>query len=95
MVEQLAGALESPTIVTITAVLFVTGSITTFDMRLIQAKKAGVLSPDDPQLPPWVFVFYVLHYGLLVVLFIIWWRYALLLTITLFILKVLPVLAGR
>ncbi len=44
----------SPLIVVLTIVYFLVASVTTFDIRLTQAKRAGTLTPDEPTLPAWV-----------------------------------------
>ena len=84
--------LESPWVLGITITLFLTGSITTFDIRLNQAKKSGVLPPDEQILPQWVALLYWVHYGLLIWLFFLNWKFAIGLVVVLFVLKVLPVL---
>lgn len=84
--------LESPWVLGITITLFVTGSITTFDIRLNQAKISGVLPPEEPTLPQWVAFLYWVHYGLLIGLFFLNWKFAIALVVVLFVLKVLPVL---
>ena len=84
--------LESLLVLGITITLFLTGSITTFDIRLNQAKKSGVLPPDERILPQWVALLYWVHYGLLIWLFFLNWKFAVGLVIVLFVLKVLPVL---
>jgi hypothetical protein len=84
--------LKSPTLVWLSIVLFLSESITTFDVRIIQAKRSGVLPADHPNLPRWVLVFHVLDWLLLGVLMILNWRVGLSLWACIFLLKVLPVL---
>jgi len=85
-------AWQSPWIIAITIILFITDSITTFDLRLTQAKRRGELPAGHPLLPKWVSILYCVHYGLIIALFIMNWRYTLILIVSLFVLKVLPVL---
>ena len=47
----------SPVLVTLAIVYFVLAAITTFDTRIIQGKKHGLLPPDFPTLPEWTGVF--------------------------------------
>ena len=84
--------IESPMVMAITITLFVTGSITTFDTRLTQAKRSGALPADHPDPPFWINLFYWIHYGLIVGLLFIDWKYAIVLVVILFFLQVLPVL---
>jgi len=77
----------------ILAIAFViTSSITTFDKRLIQARRDGTLPPDEPLLPSWVGLIGWIHWGLALALLIINWKYAIIVFIVMFILAVLPVL---
>jgi len=76
----------------LTVVYFLTASITTFDKRLIQAKRRGDLPPDHPDLPSWVVGVYWLQWLTLLILFIINWKYALYLFGIKFVLSVLPIL---
>ncbi len=69
----------------------ITSSITTFDIRLIQAKRDGALLPDEPLLPSWVAGVYWIHYGLIITMLIMDWKHAVSVLIIGFILKVLPV----
>ena len=82
---------SSPLIV-ITILYFIIVSFTTFDMRLIQAKRAGELLPDEPILPDWTGIFIWIQWGLGIALLIINWKYALSIFLIAFVLKVLPVL---
>lgn len=82
----------SPLLITLTVLYAITSSITVFDKRLIQAKRSGALPPDEPMLPSWVGIIAWLHWGLLLVLLILNWKYALAVYVAKFILSVLPVL---
>lgn len=77
---------------TLLIILFVlTSSITTFDIRLIQAKKSGVLPVGDAILPSWVSFIYWIHYGLIIGMLITDWKLTIYVLVIGFILKVLPV----
>jgi hypothetical protein len=84
---------EQPTEIWIITILyFVLSSITTLDIRLIQARKAGLLGPEDDHLPKWVAALYWIEWGLFIYLAFIDWKFAALVFGLKFILKVLPVL---
>ena len=53
--------INSPILIGLTIAFAVTASITTFDVRLIQAKRAGDLPPDEPLLPTWTGLFGWFH----------------------------------
>lgn len=76
----------------ITFLYFLTSSITTFDIRLTQAKKQGVIPSNEDLVPKWVALVYWVDWGLILILLLSNWRYAILVFIIRFILKVLPVL---
>lgn len=82
---------NSPTLIILTVMFAITSSITTFDKRLIQAKKAGILPPDEPMLPSWVGIISWLHWGVMLSTLLLNWKYAVVLFIIGFILAVLPV----
>jgi len=84
--------LKSSLLAVLTVAFFLTASITTFDKRLTQAKKRGELPSDEPSLPRWVALLYWIEIGLKVALFVVDWRYGLLVYIVGFVLSVLPVL---
>lgn len=73
-------------------IYFLAASIETFDIRMIQARKQGILSPDDPMPPGWVAGFYWLVWIVWITIAILNWRLAITLFVIKFILKVLPVL---
>ncbi len=52
----------TPLIIGLTVAYFLLASITTFDVRMTQAKRQGILPPDEPMLPKWVIVFYWLEW---------------------------------
>jgi len=84
--------INSPLLITITVLFAITSSITVFDKRMIQTKRSGVLPADEPMLPTWVGIIAWIHWGLLLALFILNWKYAIVVYIAKFILSVLPVL---
>ena len=84
--------INSSLLIALTVLFAITSFITVFDKRLIQAKRSGVLPSDDPMLRPWVGIIAWLHWGLLLALVILNWKYAIVVYIAKFILSVLPVL---
>lgn len=84
--------IDSPLLITLTVIFFITSSITTFDKRLIQAVKNGTILPDEAMLPSWVGVIAWLHWAVGLSIILLNWQYALIVFISKFILSVLPVL---
>lgn len=74
------------------AVYFLTSSITTFDMRMVQAKRRGDLPADEAMPPSWVALFYWIDWIIIIILLFLNWKLAILIFIIRFILQVLPVL---
>ena len=83
---------SSPWLIAITGLLFLSESITTFDIRIIQAKRRGDLSPDHPDLPGWVAILHWFNWIFKITLLVLNWKYAIGVIVVMFILKVLPVL---
>ena len=79
------------TLIVLTIAFAITSSITTFDKRLTQAKREGILPPDEPSLPSWVAFIFWIHIGLIIAILIMNWKYALIVLVIGFILEVLPV----
>ena len=79
-------------LIVLTVVYFLVASITTFDIRLIQAKRDGTLPPEEPDLPEWVGLFNFVLWGIWITLLIMDWKYAFAVFVVKFVLKVLPVL---
>ncbi|MBA7576652.1 hypothetical protein ES708_18493 [subsurface metagenome] len=77
---------------TLTVAFVVTSSITTFDKRSTQAKREGILPPDEPSLPSWVAFIFWIHIGLIIAMLILNWEYAIIVFIVMFVLAILPVL---
>jgi len=68
---------------------FLTASITTYDIRMIQARRDD---SEVPLLPNWIGLFGLLQWAIFLVLLYMNWRLAILLFVAKFVLKVLPVL---
>src|SRR3989338_6009736 len=83
---------SSPGVIIVTVVYFIIVAFTTFDMRLIQAKRAGDLFPDEPLLPQWTGIFVFIQWSLGIALLVMNWKYALSIFLIAFVLKVIPVL---
>lgn len=82
----------SPILIGLTITYVVVSSVTTLDIRLIQAKKNGTLPADEPNLPHWVAVLYWIEWIIFAIMVYLNWKYALIVFAIKFILKVLPVL---
>ncbi len=85
-------AINSPTLIVLTIIYVITSSITTFDTRLIQARLHSEIPLNHPMLPKWIGLVWWLHWGIFISLLFLNWKYAILLFMIKFILKVLPVL---
>ena len=83
---------SSPVVIIITILYFITSAITTFDIRMTQAKRRGDLPQNEPMLPSWINIVFWLDWLFLIILIFLNWKYAILVFIIRFILKVLPVL---
>ena len=81
--------IESPIIIIITIIYFLSSSITMFDIRINQAIKEGI---EIRPLPNWVAYLYWLNWLLGLLLIMLNWKYAILVFVIRFIFKVLPVL---
>ena len=90
--ELFTTPINSPIIIALTIIYFIAESISTFDTRIIQGKKRGLLPPDTPMLPEWTGVFALLVWGTWIFLFILNWAFAFILLVIKFVLKVLPIL---
>lgn len=92
MIQLLNTTISSPVVIIVTIFYFITSAITTFDIRLTQAKRDGTLPPDEPMPPKWVALVFWFDWALIIALILLNWKYAILVFIIRFILKVLPVL---
>jgi CheY-like chemotaxis protein len=75
-----------------TAFYLIASAITTFDIRLIQAKRVGNLTPDQPMLPKWIGIIHWIEWGLAIILLVLSWKLAIFVFVVKFILQVTPVL---
>jgi hypothetical protein len=82
----------TPSLIGLTIAYFIVASITTFDIRMIQAKRDGSLPSDEPLPPPWIGIFAYLQWAIFLVLLYLNWKFALVLFVLKFVLKVVPVL---
>ena len=71
---------------------FLIASVTTFDIRIIQAKRAGAYPEGEELLPQWVAYLHWLEWLVFIGLVFLNWKIAILIFAIKFILKVLPVL---
>jgi len=92
MIELFNTTLTSPVVIVLTIFYAITSAITTFDIRMTQAKRDGSLPPDEPTLPKWVALIFWVDWVLLLALILLNWKYTILVFVIRFILKVLPVL---
>ncbi len=83
---------DSPILIGLTVAYGIVSSITTLDIRIIQAKKNGTLPADEPNLPKWVAILYWFEWIIFIAIVYFNWKYALVIFAIKFILKVLPIL---
>lgn len=83
---------SSPTLITLTVVYFICAAITTFDTRIIQAKKNGYLAENEAHVPTWTGIFAIILWLTWLAMFLLNWWYALAMFMIKFVLKVIPVL---
>jgi hypothetical protein len=77
---------------TLTILYFLLASVTTFDIRLTQAKRAGDVPPDEPLPGRWVNIFYWAQWGVAIAMLWMNWRYALSMILIRFLLSLTPIL---
>ena len=82
----------SPFFIVLTVIYFLCEAISTFDTRIIQAKRQGFLAADASYVPAWTGWFAILGWLTFLGLFLLNWKGAILLFVIKFVLKVLPVL---
>lgn len=92
MTDTLLNGLQSPIILTLSILYLLFSSITTFGIRITQAKKNGTWDENEPDLPNWTTIFYWLETIIIIYIAFLNWKFAIALFILKFILKVLPVL---
>jgi hypothetical protein len=83
---------NSAILIALTISYGIAASITTLDIRIIQAKKNGTLPAQDPSLPSWVAIIYWLEWLIFIIMVLLNWQFAIIVFVAKFILKVLPVL---
>ena len=81
-----------PLLVSLTVAYFLIASVTTLDVRLLQAKRTGALPPDQPLLPPWIGLLHWAQWGVFLALLLLHWKYALVVFVVKVALQRLPVL---
>jgi hypothetical protein len=79
-------------LIALTVIYFICACVTTFDTRIIQAKKNGYLKENEAHVPVWTGIFGILMWLCWVAIFLLNWWYAFLLFAIKFVLKVLPIL---
>lgn len=92
MITLFSTPITSPIVIILTIIYFICESITTYDTRLIQAQRDGFSQENETMLPTWVGFFVFIGWGTFIALVLLNWKYAILIFIIKFILKVLPVL---
>jgi hypothetical protein len=83
---------SSTSLIALTVIYFICACVTTFDTRIIQAKKNGYLKENEAHVPVWTGIFGILMWLCWVAIFLLNWWYAFLLFAIKFVLKVLPIL---
>jgi len=81
--------IDSPIVIIVTVLYFIASAVETFDIRIIQAQRDG-LDIESP--PRWIGLVYWLCWLLFIFLVLLNWKYAIIVYVIRFILKVLPVL---
>jgi len=81
-----------PLIISLTILYVIFESISAFDKRFIQAKRDGVLPPDETLLPSWIAIFTLLGWGIFIALILLNWKYSILVIGIKLVLQALPVL---
>jgi hypothetical protein len=92
MMNLIRQLVDSPLLIGVSVALFFCASISIFDLRIAQGKRAGMIPKDFPELPRWVGIFHLLYWILLITLLVLNWRVGIMVWVVLFILKLLPVL---
>jgi hypothetical protein len=83
---------SSPLLLGLMVAYLLAASVTAFDVGLLRAKRAGILPPDEPELPKWVAGVYWIEWALIIAILILNWKFGIVLWLLKVILKVLPVL---
>jgi hypothetical protein len=90
--EMFQTVAASPLLIGLTIAFFITASIVTFCKRYDQAIKRGDLPPDEPRLPQWVSILFIIEIVIKIAIFVLNWRYGIFVYIVGFVLAVSPVL---
>lgn len=64
--------------IVVTIAFFLTSAVTKFDVNLTKAISIGDVPPDQARLPDWIGWLFWLHWALIVTLFVLNWRLAIL-----------------
>ncbi len=91
-IQLFSTPVNSPELAYLTALYFVSTAISTFDVRITQAKQNGFLRHSEAVVPGWTAIFSFLASGSIAAIILMNWQYALCVLIIKFILKVLPIL---
>lgn len=91
-IELFTTPASTPLVTGLTVLYLLCTAISTFDTRIIQAKKAGFLHQDDAQIPEWTGLFGIIASLSILGIILLNWKFAIALIVVKFILKVLPIL---
>ena len=92
MKEIFFNVINSPNVILLAIIYLIISCITTYDIRITQAKRNGILSVEEPDLPKWISLLFWIEWITLIIISILDWKFAIILFVLKFILKVLPVL---
>jgi hypothetical protein len=81
--------IDSPIVIAVTIVYFIASAVETLDIRILQAQRDGI---DIESFPKWIGLVYWLCWILFIILVLLNWKFAIIVYVIRFILKVLPVL---
>jgi len=84
--------INSPVIIVLTVLYFICASISTIVIRLEQARKMGVITPDEAILRSRFGFTVITGIVIFLILFFLNWKYAIIVFIIKYVLKFLPVL---
>jgi hypothetical protein len=84
--------INSPLLILLIVAYFFTTAFTTYDTRIIQAIKDGTVAPNHPKIGSWIGWVYWIDWALLIAISILNWKIGIIVYITRFILRVLPVM---
>lgn len=90
MIDLFTTTIQYPTIPILTIIYFFVESIVTYDMRINQYLMTK--SSTVKKLPSWVAIFIFIGWGIFIYFIFINWKYAIIIFVVRYILKLLPVL---